>query len=125
MSLIELNQLSTPVPFTEILVCRLEDLPLGLGRAFSIAGRNIAIFRTRKEKLFALDNSCPHKGGPLADGMLAGDQVVCPLHAFRFDGTSGACDQAGICAVNTYSITQKEGVIFIRLPIGSQEGMPS
>ncbi|HUO08858.1 MAG TPA: nitrite reductase small subunit NirD [Phycisphaerae bacterium] len=101
-----------------IPLCSLDELPLGLGRAFNVEGRSIAVFRTRKGKLFAVDNRCPHKNGPLADGMLAGDQIVCPLHAFRFDGVTGECDQPGQCAVQAHEVTESDGIVSIRL-VGS------
>ena len=109
-----LVQLTETEPMN-IRVCTLEELPIGLGRAFTIAGRTVALFRTRKGGVFATDNTCPHKGGPLADGMLAGDAVVCPLHAFRFDLLSGECDQPHTCPVKTYAVQQKDGDIYISL----------
>lgn len=87
-----------------VAVCDLADLPVGLGRPFHIGGHGIAVFRTRAGKVFAVANRCPHKGGPLADGMLAGDQVVCPYHAFRFHADTGECDQPTVCAVTTYPV---------------------
>jgi nitrite reductase (NADH) small subunit len=92
-------------PADAVPVCDLSDLPVGLGRAFRIADKTISVFRTRSGKLFATDNRCPHKGGPLSEGMLAGESVVCPLHQFRYDMTSGACDQEGACPVATYPVT--------------------
>ena len=73
------------------------------------------MFRTRAGKVFAVANECPHKGGPLADGMLAGDQVVCPMHTFRFDAATGGCDQPGECAVATYPVEVADG--FVRVGV--------
>ena len=106
-----------PEATSTIRVCSLEELPLGLGRAFVIGGRTVALFRTRGGGVFAVDNRCPHKGGPLAEGMLAGDTVVCPLHAFRFELANGACDQPGTCAIATYPVTQTAGDVFVTIPI--------
>jgi nitrite reductase (NADH) small subunit len=99
-----------------VRVCALEELPLGLGRAFAVASRTIALFRTRSGRVLAVDNRCPHRGGPLAEGMLAGDAIVCPLHAFRFDGTTGACDQPGTCGVAAYDVSLQGGDVFVRIP---------
>jgi nitrite reductase (NADH) small subunit len=85
-------------------VCRLDDIPEGLGRPFVVGDKLIAVFRSRAGKVFAVDGTCPHKGGPLADGMVVGEQVVCPYHAFRYDGTTGDCDQVGACAIATYPV---------------------
>src|SRR5215208_1748818 len=84
-------------------VCKIDELPVGLGRPFMVGDKLLAVFRTRTGRVFAVDGKCPHKGGPLADGMLAGEQVVCPMHAFRFGG-DGECDQPGVCAVETYPV---------------------
>lgn len=101
-----------------VCICHVDDLPLGLGRAFEIQGRVIALFRTRGGKVFAFDNRCPHKNGPLAEGMLAGDSVVCPLHAFRYDMHTGECDQPGACSLKTYPVAQIDGQIYLSLSPG-------
>ena len=74
---------------TRVPLCTLDDLPVGLGRAFEVGGRPLAVFRTRGGEVFAVSGLCPHKNGPLADGMLIGTQVVCPLHAYRYQGETG------------------------------------
>ena len=99
---------------TRLALCQIDDLPVGLGRAFEVGETPIAVFRTRAGKVFATDAFCTHKGGPLADGMLAGDQVVCPYHAFRFDSQTGECDQANVCAIATYPVdVAADGGVFI------------
>lgn len=98
---------------TRVPLCTLDDLPVGLGRPFRVGDTPIAVFRTRTGKVFALDASCPHRGGPLADGMLAGDQVVCPYHAFRFHADTGACDQTGVCAIATYPVEVIDGTVTV------------
>ena len=99
-----------------VTVCDWDDLPVGLGRAFRVGSHSIALFRTRTGKVFAVANLCPHRGGPLADGMLAGEQVVCPLHSFRFDSASGACDQPGVCAAVTYPVELIDGLVRVGVP---------
>jgi len=94
-------------------LCTLEEVPPGLGRSFAVGGRLIAVFHGRNGNVFAVDGRCPHKGGPLADGMLLGEQVVCPLHAFRFHGLSGECEQAGECAIETYPAEVRDGAVFV------------
>ena len=101
------------VSVTRIQLCVLDDLPLGLGRSFVFGGKLIALFRNRSGKVFGVDGVCPHKGGPLADGMLAGEQVVCPLHGFRFDSTNGECDQPGVCSITTYPVEVRNGAVMV------------
>jgi nitrite reductase (NADH) small subunit len=77
-----------------IEVCRTADVPLGEGRAVTIDGRRVAVFRTA-DGWHALDNSCPHRAGPLADGLLADSCVSCPLHERRYDLRTGAALSGG------------------------------
>jgi nitrite reductase (NADH) small subunit len=98
---------------TRVPLCTLDELHPGLGRPFRVGGKLIAVFRTRTGKVFAVDGVCPHRGGPLADGMLAGDQVVCPYHAFRFHHATGACDQPGVCPIASYPAEVAGGAVFV------------
>jgi nitrite reductase (NADH) small subunit len=99
-----------------VALCPLDDLPVGLGRAFRVGERRVAVFRSRAGKVFAVDNVCPHKNGPLAEGMLAGENIVCPLHAFRFNAHDGTCDQSSVCAVTTYAAEVRDGTVYLTLP---------
>ena len=97
-------------------LCTVAELPLGLARSFRVGGQLIAVFRSREEDIFAVDGNCPHKGGPLADGMIVGNQIVCPLHNFRFGSANGSCDQPGVCAVDVYPIDVVGGQVIVTLP---------
>lgn len=96
-----------------IPLCTVADIPVGLGRAFQVGDTPIAVFQNRAGHIFAVDGICPHKGGPLADGMIAGDQVVCPYHTFRFHRETGVCDQPGVCALATYPVEVIDGQVFV------------
>ncbi len=64
-----------------VSICRLEDIiPLGSRRYNREDGKVIAIFRNAEDKVFALQDKCPHKGGPLSQGIVFGESVACPLH---------------------------------------------
>ncbi len=65
-----------------IRITRAENIPLREGRAVKLGGHEIAIFNLG-ERFLAVENRCPHQGGPLADGIVSGDSVVCPLHAWK------------------------------------------
>lgn len=79
-----------------IRVCAVDDVPRGEGRAVTVNGRRIAVFRA-EDGWFALDARCPHLGGPLADGIVARRTVICPLHERRFDLASGRDLSGGDC----------------------------
>jgi nitrite reductase (NADH) small subunit len=64
---------------------------------------------------FALDGICPHAGAVLADGMLDGDLLICPLHAFAFETASGRCVDDEGCSVRRYDVRQSEGALEVRL----------
>ena len=74
--------------------CLVDDVPLGEGRAITLDGRQIAIFRS-STAWYALDAICPHLGGPLADGIVCDRAVICPLHERRFDLATGAALTTG------------------------------
>ena len=70
-------------------VCRLEDIPKLGARRISHGEGPIAVFRTADDRVFALRDSCPHKGGPLSQGIVFGDSVACPLHNLCIDLKTG------------------------------------
>ena len=69
-----------PVTKTWLMVCQLEDIPVRGARAIRTESGCIALFRTAEEEVFALDDKCPHKSGPLSQGIVHGHSVTCPLH---------------------------------------------
>ena len=85
-----------------------EQIPLGEGRVFEVDGRSIAVFRTRQGDVFATQASCPHKRGPLADGIIGGAQIVCPLHAYKFDLATGNPVGNDCAALRTYAVSLGE-----------------
>lgn len=68
---------------------RLAQIPPGEGRNFVVDGRTIAVFHTQSGAVFASQPHCPHRGGPLADGLLGGATVMCPLHDRTYDLRTG------------------------------------
>lgn len=79
-------------------------IPPGEGRVFEIGAARVAVFRTRAGELFASQAQCSHRGGPLADGIVGGATVVCPLHAFKFDLTTGKALGHGCASLTTYPV---------------------
>lgn len=71
-----------------IKIGKISDIPEGEGRVFRINSKEIAIFRL-ESGVAAIDNRCPHQNGPLADGIIVGDEVICPLHGHRFNLKTG------------------------------------
>ena len=73
----------------DILVATRDQIPLGEGRTFLVGGKPIAIFRTHDDSIYATQPRCPHLNGPLADGLLGGATLMCPLHDRTFDLKTG------------------------------------
>jgi len=74
-------------------ICRLDDIPvLGARRVAREHGIAVAVFRNAEDKVFALLDRCPHKGGPLSQGIVFGDSVACPLHNWAI-GLADGCAQ--------------------------------
>jgi nitrite reductase (NADH) small subunit len=70
-------------------IAALDDIPRQGARVVKTQGGCIAVFRTADDQVFAVDDRCPHKGGPLSEGIVHGTAVTCPLHAAVFDLTTG------------------------------------
>ena len=85
-----------------------EQIPLGEGRVFEVEGMPIAVFRTRRGEVFATQAACPHREGPLCDGIIGGRQVVCPLHAYKFDLATGSPVGNDCEALRTYAVSVSE-----------------
>jgi nitrite reductase (NADH) small subunit len=85
----------------EVTLGPLTAIPEGEGRNFQVGTKQIAVFRSRKGSLFATQAECPHRGGPLADGLLGDATLICPLHSLKFDLSTGQAEN-GQCALQTY-----------------------
>ena len=86
-----------------------ERIPPGEGRNVEVDGEAVAVFRTRAGELYAVQATCPHRGGPLADGLVGGGRVVCPLHSYAFELATGEPVRQGCPALRTYRVTVSSG----------------
>ena len=92
------------------------NIPLREGRAVTVAGEEIAIFNLGEE-FVAVDNRCPHQGGPLADGIVTGEKVVCPLHSWRVCLRTGSILKPAIpVRTSVYPARVKDGIIEVQMP---------
>jgi nitrite reductase (NADH) small subunit len=72
-------------------------IPPGQGRCYVVGNEEVAVFKQRDGKIFATQNRCPHRQGPLAEGLVGGNRVICPLHGHQFDLESGKVSEAAEC----------------------------
>jgi len=95
-------------------ICRLDDIPvLGARRVQRAQGPEVAIFRTAQDQVFALLDRCPHKGGPLSQGIVYGESVACPLHNWQIklsDGTAHAPDEG---CTTRFAVQVVDGAVFL------------
>ena len=97
---------------TTINLGSVEKIALGQGRCYLVGEEEIAVFRQRDGQLFATQNRCPHKQGPLSEGVAGGGKVICPLHSHKFDLASGAGSEPGEC-VKVYAVREVDGEILL------------
>jgi len=91
------------------------QIPEGEGRTYDVGDKQVAVFRTRAGGLYATQARCPHRDGPLADGLLGHDAVLCPLHEWTFDLATGSARQ-GSCGIAVYPITaDADGTLILTL----------
>ena len=95
-------------------ICRVEDIPvLGSRRVARDHGLDVAVFRTDADEVFALLDRCPHKGGPLSQGIVFGTRVACPLHNWTIglcDGQAQAPDEG---CTPRFEVKVEAGVVFL------------
>ena len=95
-------------------ICAVTDIPvLGARRVARAQGMAVAVFRTSDDKVFALLDRCPHKGGPLSQGIVFGDAVACPLHNWSIglaDGCARAPDEG---CTTPFTVKVEGGQVFL------------
>ena len=72
-------------------VARVDEIPVGRGKTVEVGDLTLAVFNAGGGTYHATSPSCPHEGGPLGEGVLDGNLIVCPWHGFDFDARTGAC----------------------------------
>jgi nitrite reductase (NADH) small subunit len=95
-----------------VRVADLAAFPPGSARAFPVGRFEVAVFNVGGE-LFALENSCPHQGGPIADGWLEAGTVTCPWHAWCFDLRTGKMTLGDFAWIPRFAIKAEGGAIYV------------
>jgi nitrite reductase (NADH) small subunit len=96
-------------------------IPIGEGRTFQVGQELISVFRARGGAIFAAQAHCPHRGGPLADGIIGAGKVICPLHAYKFDLQTGKPIDTMCEALKLYEVALSAAGDIL-LTISSQRG---
>jgi len=100
--------------WVRIAPCR--DIPVREGRAVKVGHREIAIFNLG-DRFFAVENRCPHRGGPLADGIVSGTTIVCPLHSWKvsLQTGKGVNGPSALSCVETFRTRVESGIVLLEL----------
>lgn len=101
----------------EVSLGSIRQIPPGEGRNFEVQGKRIAVFHTRSGEVFATQAECPHRVGPLSDGLVGNATLICPLHAWKFDLRTGEA-LYGNCGLTTYPVRRTaEGELVLTLAL--------
>lgn len=102
-----------------IAITRFDDVPRQGSRVVELAHNDklnrIAVFRTISDEVFAVLDKCPHRGGPLSEGIVHGGRVTCPLHSWKIDLATGEAVLPDKGCVRAYATKVEDGQIYLRL----------
>jgi nitrite reductase (NADH) small subunit len=93
----------------------LDEIPKLGARVVETAKGDIALFRTADDNVFALRDSCPHKQGPLSQGIVHGHTVTCPLHNWKIDLASGEAQAPDDGCAGNYNVMVEDGLVYLDL----------
>jgi nitrite reductase (NADH) small subunit len=93
-------------------ICRVDEIPvLGARRVWRARGAEVAVFRNAQDQVFALLDRCPHKGGPLSQGIVFGQSVACPLHNWTIGLADGCASAPDNGCTPRFSVKVEAGVV--------------
>lgn len=96
-----------------IEIVALQDIPRLGSRVVRTDTMDIALFRTASDQVFALRDACPHKGGPLSQGMVHGTSVTCPLHNWKIDLASGEALGPDEGCTKVFATKVENGMVYL------------
>lgn len=94
----------------------LGEIPLAGGRYADTPLGQIALLRNERDEVFAVENRCPHRGGPLSEGYVSGTLVFCPLHNWQIDLCTGTAMPPDVGSIRTWPVRVEDGRVFIGIP---------
>jgi len=96
-------------------ICNLQDIPAQGARVLETVFGDIAIFRNQADEVFALRDRCPHKGGPLSQGIVHGRRVACPLHNWIIELDSGEAVAPDVGCAQRFEVKLEQGEVYLGL----------
>ena len=96
-------------------ICAVGDIPQLGSRVVKHPKGDIAIFRNADDEIFALHDKCPHKGGPLSQGIVHGKTVTCPLHSWNISLQNGEAQAPDVGCTRSFSVKVEAGNVFLQV----------
>ena len=96
-------------------LCTLAEIPHLGSRVVRSAVGDIAVFRTDDDEVFAVHDKCPHKGGPLSQGIVHGKTVTCPLHGWKIDLASGEAVAPDVGCTRQFRVKVEDSLVWLAL----------
>lgn len=96
-----------------VKVAPFEDIPKLGARVVRTKDIEIGVFRTEDDRIFAINNKCPHKAGPLSQGIVYGDKVACPLHSWKISLVDGKAEEPDVGETTCFNTKIEDGIVFL------------
>ncbi|CAB1368031.1 nitrite reductase small subunit NirD [Denitratisoma oestradiolicum] len=96
-------------------LCLMEEIPRLGSRVVKSSAGDLAVFRTADDEVFAVHDKCPHKGGPLSQGIVHGRSVTCPLHSWKIDLTTGQAQAPDVGCTKPFRVKVEDGLVWLAL----------
>lgn len=96
-----------------VWIGNLTELPQKLGKTVMIGDKELAVFKLENGEIRAIENRCPHKGGVLAEGIISGEYVFCPMHDWKISVKNGKVQAPDVGCVQTYPVEIQEDEVYI------------
>ncbi|MBB6450106.1 nitrite reductase (NADH) small subunit [Geomicrobium halophilum] len=100
----------------KVLVANRHELAVGLGKKVVIEGKELALFLQKDGVVYAIEDSCPHLGGPLSEGMVSGEHVFCPLHDWKISLKTGEAAGADEGCVARFDVEVENEQVYVVMP---------
>jgi len=98
---------------SRVELAKLDELPVGTGKTVRLGALELAVFRLSDDTVRAVENRCPHKNGVLAEGMVSGHYVFCPMHDRKIDLNDGLVQKPDDGCVRTFGTTVEDGIVWV------------
>ncbi|MCM3670754.1 nitrite reductase small subunit NirD [Mesobacillus maritimus] len=98
-----------------VLIGKIDEWPEKLGKTVNIGKIQLAVFKLESGEIRAIENRCPHKGGVLAEGIVTGEYVFCPMHDWKINVLDGKVQEPDIGCVKTFPVEVKENQVYVLL----------